>query len=196
VPVLVSGSTGPIDRALVPHPERGGHGVTRLVRPGTPETVDGIRWAPASGEIDRDRLEGFDAVVHLAGETIDQRWTGRTRRRIRDGRVEGTRLPAGAVADLVDPPDVPVSASAVGYYGDRGDAWLEEDAGPGDLFISAVRAEWEAASRVAAENGVRVVNTRTGVVLATEGGALPRMLPPSASASGATSAPATGTCRG
>lgn len=176
--VLVSGSTGLIGRALVPSLEEAGHEVTPLVRPGTSGAADGVRWAPAEGEIDRDELEGFDAVVHLAGEPIDQRWTGETKRRIRDSRVEGTRLLAGALADLDDPPDVLISGSAVGYYGDRGDAWLEEDAAPGDLFISEVCRAWEAASEVAAEGDIRVVNTRMGIVLSTEGGALPRMLPP------------------
>ncbi|GAB7093574.1 hypothetical protein JCM30237_07260 [Halolamina litorea] len=175
--ILISGSTGLIGRALVPHLEGAGHEVTRLVRPGT-GGVDGIEWDPAVGTIDRERLEGFDAVVHLAGEPIDQRWTTGTKRRIEQSRVQGTRLVASALADLDDPPAVLVSGSAVGYYGDRGDRWLTEDASPGDLFISTVCERWEAAAQPAAEAGIRVVNTRMGIVLSTEGGALPRMLPP------------------
>lgn len=176
--ILVSGSTGLVGSALVAHLERASHEITRLVRPETTETVDGIPWLPSSGEIEQSRLEGFDAVVHLAGETIDQRWTEQTKQRIRDSRIQGTRLLAGALAELDDPPEVLVSASAVGYYGDRGDTWLEEDADSGDLFISEVCRQWEETSRVAEENGIRVVNTRTGIVLSTEGGALARMLPP------------------
>lgn len=175
--LLISGSTGLLGRALVPHFESGGHDVSRLVRPGT-EGADGIEWDPANGELEPARLEGFDAVVHLAGEPIDQRWTERTKRRILESRVRGTELVADTLAELDDPPDVLVSASAVGYYGDRGDRWLTEDSSPGDLFISDVCQRWEAASRGAAENGVRVVNMRTGIVLSTEGGALPQMLPP------------------
>ncbi len=175
--IAISGSTGLVGRALVSHLEDAGHEITRLVRPGTPESADGIPWDPATGELDAGRLEGYDTVVHLAGEPIDQRWTKTTKQRILDSRVQGTELIATTLAKLDDPPDVLVSASAVGYYGDRGDTWLEEDAGPGDLFISEVCQRWEAAARPAAENGVRVVNLRTGIVLSDEGGALARMLP-------------------
>ncbi len=176
--ILISGSTGLIGRALVDHLEQSGHDVVRLVRPESSGAADGVRWAPSRGEIDTKGLEGFDAVVHLAGESINQRWSEETKKRIRNSRVQGTSLLAGALAELDDPPEVLISASAVGYYGDRGDTWLEEDADPGNLFISQVCREWEEASKVAAENGVRVVNIRTGIVLSTEGGALPQMLPP------------------
>ena len=175
--ILVSGSTGLVGRALVPYLEDAGHEVTRLVRPDS-STSDGITWNPSEGELDPGRLEGFDAVVHLAGESLNQRWTESSKRRILESRVRGTGLLAGALADLDDPPEVLVSASAVGYYGDRGDAWLTEDASSGDLFISEVCRRWEEASRPAADGGVRVVNPRTGIVLSTEGGALKQMLPP------------------
>lgn len=176
--ILVSGSTGLVGRALVPHLEQADHEVTRLVRPETAEAAGGILWEPSQDELDQARLEGFDAVVHLAGETINQRWTEGTKQRIRESRVQGTRLLAGSLAELDDPPEVLISASAAHYYGDRGDTWLEEDAEAGDLFLSEVCRQWEEASRPATENGIRVVNTRTGVVLSDEGGALPRMLPP------------------
>ena len=176
--ILVSGSTGLIGRALVSHLRDAGHEVTRLVRPGSPDSADGIEWDPANRLLDPNDVEGFDAVVHLAGESINQRWTDATKERILQSRVQGTELLAGTLADLDDPPEVLVSASAVGYYGDRGDEWLPEDAGPGELFISDVCQQWEAASQAATENGVRVVNIRTGVVLSDEGGALPQMLPP------------------
>lgn len=176
--VLVSGSTGLIGRALVPDLEQAGHEVTRLIRPDTTGTADGITWKPSEGELDQAELEGFDAVIHLAGESINQRWTPESKRRIRDSRVEGTRLLAGTLADLDDPPEVLISGSAVGYYGDRGNTWLEEDAEPGDLFISDVCQQWEEAAQVAADNDIRVLNLRMGIVLSTEGGALPKMLPP------------------
>jgi hypothetical protein len=173
--VLVSGSTGLVGRALVAHLERGGNTVTPLVRPET--DAAGVEWSPDEGTVDTEGLSRADAVVHLAGESIDQRWSGGTKRRIRESRVRGTRLLAGALADLAEPPDVLVSASAVGYYGDRGDEWLTEAAGPGDLFISEVCEAWEAATEPAAAAGIRVVTLRTGIVLSTEGGALARMLP-------------------
>jgi uncharacterized protein (TIGR01777 family) len=176
--VLISGSTGLVGRMLVPRLETAGHEVTRLVRPDTTDDAAGVSWDPSRGEIDRAALEGFDAVVHLAGESIDQRWTEGAKRRIRESRVRGTRLLARALAELDDPPAVLVSASGISYYGDRGATPLTEAADPGDLFLSEVCVEWERESRVAAENGVRVVNLRTGVVLTTEGGALSRMLPP------------------
>ena len=175
---LISGSTGLVGRALVPHFKGIGHDVVRLVRPETAEAPDGVVWEPSRGQIETDRLEGFDAVVHLAGESINQRWTRKTKQRIRDSRVRGTGLLAGSLAELNDPPAVLISASAAGYYVDRGDTWLKEDAEPGTLFISDVCQQWEETSRVAAKNGVRVVNLRTGIVLSSEGGALPRMLPP------------------
>jgi hypothetical protein len=173
--VLVSGSTGLVGRALVAHLERGGNTVTPLVRPET--DAAGVEWSPDEGTVDTEGLSRADAVVHLAGESIDQRWSGGTKRRIRESRVRGTRLLAGALADLAEPPDVLVSASAVGYYGDRGDEWLTEAAGPGDLFISEVCEAWEAATEPAAAAGIRVVTLRTGIVLSTDGGALARMLP-------------------
>lgn len=178
--ILVSGSTGLIGRALVLHLESEGHDVTRLVRPESSDAAagDSVRWAPSRGELDPAQVEGFDAVVHLAGESIDQRWTERTKRRIRESRIDGTELLADTLAGLDDPPAVLLSASAVGYYGDRGDAWLEEDDASGDLFISDVCRQWEAVAQAASENGVRVVTLRTGIVLSREGGALPRMLPP------------------
>lgn len=176
--VLVSGSTGLVGRALTPRLRAAGHEVTPLVRPDTPPDVDGVRWDPAAGELDAKAVAGVDAVVHLAGESIDQRWTDQAKRRILESRVQGTRLLAETLASLDEPPSVMVSASAVGYYGDRGDTWLPETAASGDLFISRVCREWEAATEPAAEAGVRVVTMRTGIVLSTAGGALARMLSP------------------
>jgi hypothetical protein len=174
--VLVSGSTGLVGSALVERLDGRGHEVGRLVRPET--GTEGVAWDPATGEVDAEALDGYDAVVHLAGESIDQRWTAGTKRRIRESRVRGTRLLAGALADREDGPSTLLSASAVGYYGDRGSTPLTEESPPGDLFLSSVCEQWEAATEPAAEAGLRVVTLRTGVVLSTESGALARMLPP------------------
>ena len=132
-----------------------------------------------AGTIDRAELEGLDAVVHLAGAPIaDGRWTDERRRAILDSRVEGTRLLAGALAGLDEPPPVLVCASAIGYYGDRGDRRLDEDAGRGDGFLADVVEAWEAAAAAAREAGIRVVHLRFGVVLWPAGGALARLLVP------------------
>ena len=174
--VLVSGSTGLIGSALVSALEEGGHRVRRLTRSGG-SSEDVVRWDPSAGEIDAGRIEGVDAVVHLAGENIAGRWTDAKKARIRDSRVRGTRLLAETLARLPTPPAVMVSASATGYYGDRGNELLSEESAPGDNFLAGVGQEWEAAADPAREAGVRVVNPRFGIVLSTEGGALGTTLP-------------------
>lgn len=174
--VLVSGSTGLIGSALVSALEEGGHRVRRLTRSGG-SSEDVVRWDPSAGEIDAGRIEGVDAVVHLAGENIAGRWTDAKKARIRDSRVRGTRLLAETLARLPTPPAVMVSASAAGYYGDRGNELLSEESAPGDNFLAEVGQEWEAAADPAREAGVRVVNPRFGIVLSTEGGALGTTLP-------------------
>jgi hypothetical protein len=124
-------------------------------------------------------LEGFDGVVHLAGESIAAgRWTEKKKRRIRDSRVRGTRLLAESLAGLQNPPRVFVGASAMGYYGDRGEEVLREESAPGTLFLSAVCREWESAAQPLSARGVRVVHARFGLVLGSSGGALAKMLPP------------------
>lgn len=143
----------------------------RLVRTG-----GGIRWNPERDEIDRTSLEGFDAVLHLAGENIACRWTTAARERIRRSRVDGTHLLAAALASLDRPPRVLISASAIGYYGDRGEEILDERSDPGVGFLAEVCREWEAAARPAVEAGIRVLHPRIGMVLG-RGGALARMLP-------------------
>jgi uncharacterized protein (TIGR01777 family) len=123
-------------------------------------------------------LEGFDAVVHLAGESIAEgRWTEAKRGRIRDSRVQGTRVLADTLARLIHPPKVFLCASAVGFYGSRGDEELDEESPAGSGFLSDVCREWESACRPAVEAGIRVVNLRLGMVLSTRGGALAKMLP-------------------
>ena len=174
--VLVSGSRGLIGSALVPALEEGGHRVRRLVRSGG-ASGDAVRWDPSAGTIDAARLEGVDAVVHLAGESVQGRWTAAKKARIRDSRVQGTSLLARTLAGLPVPPRVMVSASASGYYGDRGNELLREESAPGSNFLAGVCREWEAAADPAREAGIRVVHTRAGIVLSPEGGALGPMLP-------------------
>ncbi len=176
--ILVSGSSGLVGSALVPFLSSGGHEIVRLIR-GWPQPGEAaVPWDPPAGRIEAARLEGLDAVVHLAGENIAGRWTATRKARIRESRVQGTRLLAETLARLARPPKVFVCASAIGYYGDRGDAVLREDSPPGAGFLAEVCREWEAAARPAAEKGVRVVHLRIGVVLSPAGGALARMLTP------------------
>ena len=174
--VLVSGSRGLIGSALVSSLRAGGHDVRRLVR--GEATGDDVAWDPGGGTIDRAALEGTEGVVHLAGEGIGaKRWTRAQKREIRDSRVEGTRLLAEALAGLEPRPEVLVSGSAVGVYGDRGDEVLTEDSTLGDSFLAGVCKEWEAATAPVAEAGIRVVNIRSGIVLSPAGGALKKQLP-------------------
>jgi hypothetical protein len=173
--VLISGATGLIGSALVPELEAKGHTVTRLSR--SRSGANTIRWDPSAGTIDGD-LEGTDAVVHLAGESIAQgRWNPDKKRRILDSRVRGTRLLAERISALATPPGVMVSISAVGYYGDRGDEVLTEESAPGADFLARVCREWEAAAEPARRAVSRVVHPRLGIVLTPQGGALGTTLP-------------------
>jgi len=175
--ILVTGSTGLIGSALVPYLTTGGHAVTRLIRSG--RRADAIVWEPATGTIDRAALEGFDAVIHLAGESVaGGRWTAEKKARIRSSRREDTRALVTALTNLAAPPKVLVVASAIGFYGDRGAELLREDRAPGTGFLAEVCQEWEAATAPAAAHGMRVVNLRLGVVLSAAGGALATMLTP------------------
>ena len=175
--VLVSGSRGLIGSALVPALEERGYRVRRLVRSGR-SSGNEVRWDPSAGMIDAAGLEGIDAVVHLAGESIGEgRWTPAKKARILQSRVQGTRLLSETVASLTRQPRAMVSTSAVGYYGDRGNELLREESGPGSDFLARVCREWEAAADPARGAGVRVVHPRIGIVLSPEGGALGRTLP-------------------
>jgi uncharacterized protein len=176
--VLVTGSHGLIGSALMRRLRADGHRVVRLVR-GTPEGSDDVAWDPKAGTIDAAGLEGVDAVVHLAGAGIgDKKWTPERKRLILESRTKGTDLLARTLAGLRRPPQVLVSGSAVGYYGNGGADVLTEQAPPGDDFPAQVCLAWEAAAAPAAEAGIRLVTIRTGVVLAAHGGALHRMLLP------------------
>lgn len=176
--ILVTGSSGMVGSALIPMLTAGGHKVSRLVRRKPVEEGE-IAWDPVSGIIDRDQLEGLDAVVHLAGDNIGQgRWTDEKKQSIRNSRIKTTRLLSHALSSLNSPPRVLVSASAIGYYGDRDSEILREESAPGKGFLADVCKEWEAATLPASEAGIRVVNLRIGIVLAPQGGALKKMLLP------------------
>jgi uncharacterized protein len=175
--VLVTGASGFIGSALVPALTAGGHAVRRLTR-GTPTDGAEYRWDPEGGAIEPAALTGVDAVVHLAGETVDGRWNAAKKDRIVRSRVDGTRTVSEALAALEPRPRVLVCASAVGLYGNRGDEWLTEESTPGQSFLAEVVRQWEAASRPAEEAGIRVVRLRFGIVLSPAGGALRRMLIP------------------
>ena len=177
--VLVTGASGLVGSALVPFLTAGGHHVTRLVRstphPGAAE----VRWDPEAGSVATPGLEGLDAVVHLAGENIvTGRWTPEKKASIRASRVQGTQVLCEALAQLAEPPKVLVSASAMGYYGNRGAESLREQSRPGTDFLAYVCRDWEAATELAIKRGIRVVHLRLGMVLSPAGGALARMLGP------------------
>jgi uncharacterized protein len=176
--ILISGASGLVGSALVDSLVRGGNEVRRLVRDGDGE--DGVRWNVETGEIDDRALAawgGPEAGVHLAGENIGEgRWTEKKKRRIRESRVEGTEWLAKSLARLGRVRTF-VSASAIGFYGDRGDEVLTERSAKGTGFLADTCESWEAAARPIAEAGARVVHLRFGMILSAEGGALGRMLP-------------------
>ena len=174
--ILVSGVSGPIGAALLPSLKTRGYEVTRLVR-GAPTGDDQISWNPAK-PIAPDMVSGFDAVIHLAGESIVGRWTKTKKTKIRDSRVVGTTNLAQALAQAKRKPEVFVCSSAIGYYGDRGNEVLNERSRPGTGFLADVCREWEAATQAAAQAGIRTAQMRTGVVLSPKGGALGKMLTP------------------
>jgi len=185
VRVLISGSTGLIGTALVESLRADGHSIGRLARPATRAGPAGsaagtwIRWDPAAGELDSAAAEGADAVVNLAGASIGGgRWSPTRKRLLRNSRVEATRSLIESLSHLARPPRVFVSASAVGYFGDRGDEELTEQSSPGDDFLAQLCVDWEAAAMRAAEFGARVSIVRFGIVLAAKGGALAQMLLP------------------
>lgn len=171
---MITGATGLIGEALSAHLERSGWTVRGVSR----SSAKAIRWDPAEGSIDAQAFEGVDAVVHLAGESVAGRWSKDKKKRILESRVKGTTLIARTLAALERPPTVLVSASATGFYGDRGDQHLSEDAGAGEGFLAEVCVAWEASAAPAADAGIRVVHPRIGIVLASEGGALAAMKTP------------------
>ena len=180
VRILVSGASGPIGTALLPTLKADGAQIARLSRSGPKhisQDEESIPWNPAE-PIPPDVVSGFDAVIHLAGESIVGRWSAEEKKKIRDSRVSGTSHLARALARTRNKPQVFICSSAIGFYGDRGDEVLTEQSTPGQGFLPDVCREWEAATQAASEAGIRTAHIRTGVVLSAKGGALEKMLPP------------------
>jgi uncharacterized protein (TIGR01777 family) len=176
VRVAVTGSHGLIGTALLRRLRAAGHEAVPIVR--TAPARDEIGWNPRAGRLEPRALVGVDAVVNLAGAGIgDKRWSDEYKRQVIESRTRGTTLLADTIAGLDGGPQVLLSGSAIGFYGDRGDEELVESSPPGDGFLAEVAEAWEATTAPASKAGVRVVHLRTGIVLAGEGGALPRMLP-------------------
>ena len=175
--IVVSGSTGLIGSALVPRLVGQGHHVVALIRRRMAPGERALAWDPEAGKIDRAGLEGSDVVIHLAGENVFGRWSPAKKQRIRNSRVNGTRLISDTLAGLTRRPSVLLAASAIGYYGDRGVEAVAEGSTPGDDFLAHVAREWEAATASSSKAGIRVQNLRFGVVLTPKSGALAKMLP-------------------
>ncbi len=177
--VIISGASGLIGKALSGRLQQEGARVAPLVRDdAVGEDSDGILWRPDANTIQEDALEGAHSVVHLAGENIaDGRWSNAKKRRIRDSRIMGTTLLCRALARRAHKPRTLICASAIGYYGSRGDDVLDESTAPGAGFLADVCREWEQAAMPAVDAGIRVVYLRSGVVLSNKGGALGKMLP-------------------
>jgi uncharacterized protein (TIGR01777 family) len=179
VKVAVSGSSGLVGSALTAALGANGHTVARLVRTGSAADSNSIRWDPLAGTLDTQALEGADAIVHLAGASIaGGRWTAARKQLLRSSRVEATQHLLEGISRLRQRPAVFVAASAIGFYGDRGDERLSESSAPGDDFLSQLARDWEASALRAESLGIRTVLLRFGVILSTRGGALPRMLTP------------------
>jgi len=176
--ILITGATGFIGSALVRHLTAAGHEIHHCVR-SSPASGTDIYWNPDTGELDRSKLENFDAAIHLAGENIAEgRWTEEKKARIRDSRVKGTKLLSESIAGLANRPKVFLTASGVGFYGNRGDAILTESDAPGTGFLAEVCQQWEAETSAAAAGGIRVAMMRLSLVLGRAAGALKKMLPP------------------
>jgi len=176
--VLISGASGLVGKAISEPLSKEGHQILSLVRK-EPKNQDEVRWNPEKEVKEISKLEGVDAVVHLAGENVgDGRWTEEKKKRIRDSRVIGTKVLCDALLKLSTPPELFISASAIGYYGDRGDEILTEESSAGNDFLAKTCVEWEDASEGLQERGIRLIHARFGVILSKEGGALDKMLTP------------------
>ena len=174
--IAVSGATGLVGSALVSHLRSAGHEIIRLVRSAPVE--NDVRWDPAKGELNSAQLEGVEGIVHLAGVGIgDHRWSDDHKKAVLDSRVQGTQLLAQTIASLDNKPKVFLSASAIGIYGDRGNAVMNENSEPGEGFLADVCRQWEASTQAAEAAGVRTVHLRTGVVQSDQGGQLAKQLP-------------------
>ena len=176
--ILISGSHGLVGKALISELNKDKHEIVSLVRHASAGASE-IEWHPNQGSIDSERVSSFDVVVHLAGESIASgRWTDEKKRKIRESRVMGTTLLSQSLARSAKPPAVFISASAIGYYGNRGDELLDEKSAPGNDFLAEVCVAWERATGEAEARGVRTVHARFGIILDQEGGALAKMLTP------------------
>lgn len=177
--VALTGPSGFLGSRLIARLQAEGHTVRALGRrdPAKPD-VQFVRWESTSVAPPSEALTGVDAVIHLAGEPVAQRWNSEVKKKIRDSRVLGTRHLVNTIGKLKKIPPVLVAASAIGFYGDRGDEILNENSAPGSDFLSQTCVEWERESRQAEEFGVRVAMLRFGIVLGAEGGALKQMVPP------------------
>jgi uncharacterized protein (TIGR01777 family) len=173
--ILISGSTGFIGTKLVGRLQNSGHDVTRLVRSSSDV---GLHWDPYNSKVDISRMEGYDAFVHLSGESINGSWTKSKKKKIMDSRVIPTRFLAECISKLKNPPNAFICSSAIGYYGNRGDEELTESSSSGTGFLAEVCKAWEAETKPFEAKNIRVVNIRTGLVLSPEGGALKQLLFP------------------
>ena len=177
--ILVAGSSGLIGRQLVAFLDTGGHDVWRLVRRTPKDGEKEISWSPKDGSINPSELEGFDTIIHLGGAGIgDKRWTKKRMKLIEESRTKSTKILAETIAKLDKKPESFIIASAVGWYGERGDETLDEDSTPGEGFLPETCANWEQSSQAAKDAGVRTIHLRTGIVLDATGGALGKMLLP------------------
>lgn len=177
--ILVSGASGLIGEPLTLFLQSHGHSIVRLVRPGDPRTPNSILWDPEKKLASLSDFEGFDAVIHLAGEPLSlSRWNRAKKEKIMNSRKEGTSFLVHLIRSVKTPPKVFLSASAVGFYGDRGDELLTEESGKGEGFLADVCEAWEKASQPLASIGVRVIQARFGMVLGQDGGALKKMIIP------------------
>lgn len=176
---LISGSSGMVGTALTEALRREGHTVQRLARPGAKPEAGSVRWDPVSGQFDHTAAEGVDTVVNLAGASIaDTRWSAARKQLLRSSRVDATRSLIAGLAKLAVPPKVFVSASAIGYFGDRGEETLTEESPAGSDFLAGLARDWEAEAAHAEQHGMRAVMLRFGVILSPNGGALAKMLLP------------------
>ena len=174
--ILISGSSGLVGSSLLPFLNDNNHEVLRLVR-FQPTAENEIQWLPDQNQIDLNSAGQIDAVVHLAGESIADRWNEEKKNKIRESRIKGTKLISDTISQLEQKPKVFISASAIGYYGNRGNEILTEDSMPGDDFLARVCRDWETACLPVSDNGIRSVQLRFGVILSPSGGALAKMLP-------------------
>jgi uncharacterized protein (TIGR01777 family) len=176
--IVISGTSGLVGSALASFLDAEDYQIYKLVRGRADLHPQEIAWDPHKGVVDLELLEGADAIVHLAGESIMGRWTARKKRDIESSRVDSTSSLVKDLARLKRPPTLFICASAIGFYGDRGEEWLTEKSPPGHGFLADVCEKWEAAAKGAADAGIRTINLRLGMVLSEAGGALKQMLTP------------------